>query len=46
MQGQGDTNQRVALSSCHTGVTIGSIDVRYGIGINRSINQVYSLEMI
>ena len=32
MHGWEDTKQRVALSSCHAGVTIGSIDVRYRMG--------------
>lgn len=46
MHGWGHINQRVALSSCHGVVIIGSIDIRYGLRINSNSNQFYSLEMI
>lgn len=35
-----------SFSGCHTGATAGSMEIRCGTGINRSINQFYYLEIM
>lgn len=43
---RGDKAGAGSFSGCHAGATTDSMEVRCRIGISRSINQFYSLEII